>query len=146
FSAIRAKRVRIARLFSKIKASAISVIQEDAVRRALAHPYEERDVFVQRVCRLLPAKRIGVPHREREIAVVQWPALIAQAEVVLILGHGLPCPKLSPVKCNWISRRVLRNHLALWIEKHHAKRGPHNPCSHTARIQRYCICRLVYMH
>src|SRR5207248_7895640 len=92
-AAIGAERICVTRCFAKIEAAAPSVIQKNSVTLTVFQRQEKRNGLIQRVGGFLPAKGVGVPHGEGLIAMVEWPGLIAQAEIMCIVRHGFPNPK-----------------------------------------------------
>src|SRR5262249_48625027 len=123
---VRTERVVVARFFTEIKCGAVSVVEKNSVGRALPQSEEKRNVLVKRIGGLLPPKRIGVPHGEREIAVVEGAALISEAEVMLVLWHRLPNAKRGTVKGSRVARLVLRDSTAIWGQKADPQRRAKN--------------------
>ena len=55
----------------------------------MIHVDEVRNALVDRVRRLLPAERVGVPHGERLTAAVERAGLVAETEEVVVKCAGL---------------------------------------------------------
>src|SRR5258708_2774117 len=147
--ALRAERIRIADLFAEIKAGSISVVEENAVCRAVAKREQERDVFVKRIGGLLPSEGVGVPHGEREIAVVHRPGLVSQAKIMFIFRHGFPDPKRGGAGSLLENRRstrwVLRNNLARCILKHNPQRRFFHADKQRARLKGELLGRVLHL-
>src|SRR5207247_9237270 len=90
FAAISAERIEIAGFLAEVEIAAISVVQKNAICSAPSHGHEKGNRFIERIGGLLPAIGVRIPHAERLIAVIEWATLVSQAEVMFVLGHGLP--------------------------------------------------------
>ena len=89
-TAFSAKRKVVSRLFAEVERTAVSIVEENAVRDAFPQADKERDGFVERVGRFLPAKFIRVPVGEGAVAAVHGAGFVAETIVVLIGRHFFP--------------------------------------------------------